>query len=295
VRRTGDCSVFGRRFKGRRRESDEDLQRTQAAAATALQSATGGTVTARSPQPTLLEVLANGGEVWQIFEAMAQPFGCQARLRISFVEQLATVSVLLACASTSPLRDSESKPLHDSCLHSCQNVRQIPVCPKEIASAPAHSPGQVAAMAAGQPVRVRGRLGKGRGNWTQIECPRDVCCSEQLEPYVSLQDGTGELALAGEFRLPGDYSDKLRCAAREGRMVQTYAASLRSSWGFTSWNRRRDGDPDPETLQDDAYCCSLDAREQDVIVEGTVEPSGGPFSLHKLVDPFICELARRGR
>jgi hypothetical protein len=209
----------------------------------------------------------------------------------SFARPLWCFVPLIACASPAA-QDAQRKPLHDSCLHSCRNVRKIPRCPAEIPSAPNHSPAEVVGLAsqlAGQHVRIGGRLGKGEGNWTQINCPKDVCCSQQLDPFVSLYEATSELALAGEFRLPNGTREKLLCGSRGGAMVKTYGSSPGTTFAFELWNRRRDGEPDPATLER-AYCCNLDARGQRVIVEATLQLSELVASPHRLVDPMVCEL-----
>lgn len=199
---------------------------------------------------------------------------------------------LLACSSASPAPGPRPEEMHDSCLHACRNVRKVPVCPAEILSAPVSRSSQIieaATQLQGQIVRVRGRLRKAEGLWTQINCPRNVCCSEQLGPFVSVDDGWGQLALAGQFRLVNGSAEKLSCVSREGAMVQDYGTSPAAPFSFELWNRRRDGEPDPEALER-AYCCNLDARGQSAVVEATFEPSELKFAPHRLTNPVVCEL-----
>jgi hypothetical protein len=200
--------------------------------------------------------------------------------------------LLLGCSSPAMARDPKREPLHDSCLHSCQNVRKIPICPAEALSGPVHSPTRLIELAAqmdGQVVRVRGRLGKAEGLWSQINCPKDICCSSQLDPFVSIHDKAVELALSGQFRLAGAAPEKLSCLSVGGAMIQSYSASAAAPLVFTRWNRRRDGEPDPELLQR-AYCCNLDARGQQAIVAATFVRSEREFAPHRLTNPLVCEL-----
>ena len=140
---------------------------------------------------------------------------------------------------------------------------------------------------------MRGKLGTGEGVWTQIDCPRDTCCSEQLAPFASVEDAGAELALAGKVALSAAVTEELRCVSRAGFMVRNYAEKPDAPVSFTRWDRRRDGEPASERLER-AYCCNVDVRGQEVIVEATFEARAEEFAPHRLLDPRLCELPGTG-
>jgi hypothetical protein len=134
---------------------------------------------------------------------------------------------------------------------------------------------------------VRGRFVKAEGTWTQINCPRNTCCSEQIDPRLAV----GGLALEGRYRIPGDRTAKLRCVSGAGMMIQSLAGSAAAPFALEAWDRRTRGEPQRDILQR-AYCCNLDAHGQDVIVEGTLAPAAGAFSPDRLLDPFVCAVGK---
>lgn len=155
------------------------------------------------------------------------------------------------------------------------------------------SPSQLRASVkslAGERVRVRGALGKGGRSWTLMNCSTGVCCGHQLDPFLSIDDGRtkGKFALTGIARLPDGNEQRLVCYSFSGQMIQTYAESSDQPFTFSSWQSGCDGDAGHGRWQE-AYCCSLDRREQAVLVEATLELAVHAFAPHRLVDPLICE------
>jgi hypothetical protein len=198
--------------------------------------------------------------------------------------------VSIGCASGVPAEQPDPAALDDSCLHACLNVQSVPLCPPQLLTGSVRAAGDVAAAAEeliGQPVRARGRLGRAEGSWTQIDCPRNTCCSEQLDASLAV----GELALEGRYQIPGNHAATLRCVSRAGMMIQSLAGSIAAPFSFELWDRRTRGEPQRHALQR-AYCCNLDAHGQDVIVEGTLAPASRPFGPNRLVDPFVCATSK---
>ncbi len=198
--------------------------------------------------------------------------------------------VPIGCASGVPAEGPDPAALDDSCLHACFNVQSVPACPPQLLAGPVREAADVSAAAEqlmGQQVRVRGPFVKAESSWTQINCPRNTCCSEQIDPRLAV----GELVLEGRYRVPADHSAELRCVSRAGMMIQSPAGAAAAPFEFERWDRGIRGEPQRQALQR-AYCCNLDAHGQDVIVEGTVAPATRAFASSRMLDPFICAVGK---
>lgn len=194
----------------------------------------------------------------------------------------------LSCGSSGPVPQSGAARLDESCLNACAGVQRIPTCPREALAEPTLSVAEATAALdelVGQVVRVRGQLLKAEVSSTQIDCPTGTCCSELLNPSLAL----GELHLDGQYQLPGGQVGALRCAARAGMMDQSLASSPDERFFFEPWDRAKRGDPPHHRLQR-AYCCSLDAHGQQVVVSATLAPPKHDDAPARLSDPFLCSL-----
>jgi hypothetical protein len=191
----------------------------------------------------------------------------------------------LGCSASAPPVGTPPTDLDDSCLYLCSGVQSVPPCAAEHAAGalPASEVAAAEGKSIGERVRVSGRLQRREGSWTQIDCPRNTCCAEQLDPTLAV----GELALSGSYQLADGRAGNLQCVSRAGMMVQSPAASPDAPFALQPWERKVRGEPAREQLQR-AYCCSLDARGQEVIVEGTLAASERAFAPTRLLDPFIC-------
>lgn len=177
-----------------------------------------------------------------------------------------------------------------TCLSRCSNVREIPVC-----AAPAKDLRAVSAILSassewnGKSVTVTGVLEKGRGIWSEIDCP---CCSEQLDARVELRDPltAGALVLSGVART-SEGTQALACSAREGYMIESVVSGT-SAPAFT-FERDAGVSRDTALPLQPAYCCSIAVHGQVVVATGTVRAPVEEPGVTRLVDPSLCEPRRR--
>lgn len=200
--------------------------------------------------------------------------------------RLVSCLAVLSCASSAPQLDAPAR--HPSCLHACVNVQPIAVCPPDELAKPAMTEEEVNAAfdeLVDSEVRVVGPLKKAEGVWTQIDCRPGVCCSEQIDPRLTL----GALRLDGHFVLADGQNAALRCVSRDGTMVQSLARSREARFAFERWARGKLGDPQGQRWQR-AYCCNLDAHGQRVLVSATLTVTKDGLEAKRLSNPFICAL-----
>ena len=137
----------------------------------------------------------------------------------------------------------------------------------------------------GREVRVLGPLKKAEGVWTQMDCSPGTCCSEQIDPGLTL----GALRVDGHYVLADGQNAALRCTSRDGMMVQSLARSRAARFAFERWDRGELGDPQSPRLER-AYCCNLDAHGQRILVSATLTLSKDGLGSKRLSNPFMCAL-----
>jgi len=204
-----------------------------------------------------------------------------------------TLTLVAAYFWCSCARGSAERPEHRppvTCVSRCSNVREIPVCaalPEDL-----HTVSEILSAPLawnGKRVTVSGVLEKGRGIWSEINCP---CCSVQLDARVELRDpaSSGALVLSGIARTR-DGTQALMCSAREGYMIES-VVSGKSAAAFT-YERDAGVSRDTALPLQPAYCCSISVHGRRVIATGTLRAPLEAPGATLLVDPSLCELSRR--